>query len=423
MRLRSWFVLGCLCAALAACGGGGGSGEPPGVTPETLDGVPLGRLAVGPEIEVPDDLALIIEVGCTECDGPTERLIRVYRDASGELRTDALFEDPSDQPNAFITSFALSADASTIAVGVCPEGDCPFLGPAQPGATSVVHRSTDGGVTWQQLDTPGGVYYAAAVIGDNVVLQGPLDAEGFLEKRYEAFPGGAMFDQPVPQTALFMVGGGEIVWRTVEGRLLRVNGGDLVRLPAGFQVAYPAGGRYWFDPTGGRTALALFNDDTGYMLGLVAGGGEPMQYYRLEGYATIGGWLDADRAIGNAVVSSSDLTSEVPEPFREAAVTLPAIFDFSNGTVQPIAHPFLEQYGRNRVVAVLPGPFARVTGAGDCLNVRSEPGQTGEVLDCFADGVLLRDRGEERSVDGVSWLSVTTPDGIDGWATVQYLER
>lgn len=69
------------------------------------------------------------------------------------------------------------------------------------------------------------------------------------------------------------------------------------------------------------------------------------------------------------------------------------------------------------------GPFARVTGVGDCLNVRSEPGQAGQVLGCFADGVLLRDRGEERSVDGEPWLRVTAPGAVEGWAAARYLER
>ncbi len=63
-----------------------------GETPQVIDGVEVVPLEFGGEVELPDDVALIVATGCTECDGPTTGLIRVYRDASGEVRTDLLFE-------------------------------------------------------------------------------------------------------------------------------------------------------------------------------------------------------------------------------------------------------------------------------------------------------------------------------------------
>jgi hypothetical protein len=79
--------------------------------------------------------------------------------------------------------------------------------------------------------------------------------------------------------------------------------------------------------------------------------------------------------------------------------------------------------GRNYVRAVLHGPFARVVDTGSCLNVRAEPAIAAPVLACAADGVLLRDTGESREVDGASWRRVITPAGVEGWAQTQYLER
>jgi hypothetical protein len=79
--------------------------------------------------------------------------------------------------------------------------------------------------------------------------------------------------------------------------------------------------------------------------------------------------------------------------------------------------------GRNYVRAVLQGPFARVVDTGSCLNVRAEPGMTADVLACAADGVLLRDTGESREVDGATWRRVATPAGIEGWASEEFLER
>jgi hypothetical protein len=67
------------------------------------------------------------------------------------------------------------------------------------------------------------------------------------------------------------------------------------------------------------------------------------------------------------------------------------------------------------------GRFARVAGAGDCLNVRTTPGATAEVLGCYADGVLLGTNGETVTAEGRTWLSVRTPDGRNGVAAAEFL--
>jgi NarL family two-component system response regulator LiaR len=42
---------------------------------------------------------------------------------------------------------------------------------------------------------------------------------------------------------------------------------------------------------------------------------------------------------------------------------------------------------------------------------------------CYVDGVLLRDLGDTTEADGVTWLKVATPDGREGWASAEFLER
>lgn len=69
------------------------------------------------------------------------------------------------------------------------------------------------------------------------------------------------------------------------------------------------------------------------------------------------------------------------------------------------------------------GPFARVAGAGDCLNVRAAPDQNADVLACMAGGVLLRDLGEMRAAGVATWTRVATPAGAEGWANAAYLEQ
>jgi len=58
-----------------------------------------------------------------------------------------------------------------------------------------------------------------------------------------------------------------------------------------------------------------------------------------------------------------------------------------------------------------------------CLNVRAEPLPSAGILDCAAEGVLLRDLGQATDFAGSNWLQVATPAGAEGWASAQYLER
>jgi len=91
---------------IASCGRGEGSPTAapsstsmPSVTPtstatpapDAIDGVEVVPLQFGEEAEIPDDVALIIETGCIQCDGPTTGLVRLYRDPPGQVRTDTLF--------------------------------------------------------------------------------------------------------------------------------------------------------------------------------------------------------------------------------------------------------------------------------------------------------------------------------------------
>ncbi len=67
-------------------------------------------------------------------------------------------------------------------------------------------------------------------------------------------------------------------------------------------------------------------------------------------------------------------------------------------------------------------PFYRVTGAGDCLNVRESPSLSARVLVCLADDVLVG--GMEtppQTVAGIEWRQVHTPGGLLGWASTEFL--
>ena len=67
--------------------------------------------------------------------------------------------------------------------------------------------------------------------------------------------------------------------------------------------------------------------------------------------------------------------------------------------------------------------YARIVNTeGDCLNIRAEPGPAGHVLACEAEGVMLGDLFERVFLEGIVWMRVRTPAGVEGWASGQYLE-
>ncbi|MCS7294291.1 MAG: SH3 domain-containing protein [Chloroflexota bacterium] len=61
-----------------------------------------------------------------------------------------------------------------------------------------------------------------------------------------------------------------------------------------------------------------------------------------------------------------------------------------------------------------------VTGTGECLNVRVQPGLQSDVVACIPDGTEVEVRGGPREADGYRWWQLATPQG-NGWAVESYL--
>jgi hypothetical protein len=397
--------------------------------PITIDGIRVVPLQFGEEAELPKDVALIIETGCFSCDGPTTALIRVYRDASGEVRTDTLFTAKAtglppravssskegtwpEQP--YIHSFALSSDASEIVVSVCSHGYCQWIDQASPDAQMTLFRSLDGGVTWAEFGVIDGWSRVVAIAKESVVLWGsdPVKAE----PEYRLFPSGDPV-QPPPQAEdnwPLSLPSGELIWRTKDGRLVRSDGSGFLALGEGASFVNAWRRNIELDPSGKRMATTWRSESSGRnYLGVAGLDGQVTDVFSLGEYAMVGGWVNSRLLAGNASIASEELY-------------LPALFDLDAAQLHLIPHPFLDppfRNGRNFVQAVLRGPFARVVETGSCLKVRAEPGMAASVLTCAADDVLLRDTGETQEVDGTTWRRVVTPAGLEGWASSQYLER
>jgi Bacterial SH3 domain len=68
------------------------------------------------------------------------------------------------------------------------------------------------------------------------------------------------------------------------------------------------------------------------------------------------------------------------------------------------------------------GNVVIVTGAGDCLNVRTAPGRSNDAIVCLKDGEEVTVTGGPESASDLQWWKVSTKLG-DGWAAEDYLVK
>jgi hypothetical protein len=408
-----------------------------------------GELSFGDPVPVPEDVAIIVETGCWSCGGSSQGLVRVYRDPSGRVRSDVLFhpdrlnlprrvftyENETSEGPPPVTSFALAEDGSDMVATLCTAGDCGFYDPASPDAETALFRSRDGGVTWREVGRLDGGYTARGLFLGEVVLHRmrETDRPGDLG-RHELFPSGKIVDPPGPDAWWPAVGPrGELVWSTEDG-LVDADGEPLldVAIGLGEEWAMHLGWNVRPERNGDRLAASIIADkfdesgsdaEVRYYLGLFAGDGSLLRALPSAMWFEPGRWLEPDLIIGNF-----DIQPHLVPGLDIDFGFVPAIFDLASGVVHPMPSPFLDgslplQNPRNLVSAAMPGPFARVSGTNSCLRVREAPDLEARALDCAADGVLLYDRGEKRVVEGVTWVEVATPAGVEGWSSAKYLER
>jgi len=396
----------------------------------TIDGARVVPLNYAKGAEFPDDVALIVEATCRACDGPSSGLYLVYRDASGQVRMDELFADETlglPQPamgtptatgpyGPYIHSLALSSDASDIVIDVCTRGRCEGTGIAEasPDAQSTLYRSTDGGVTWEELGVLDGRHYVEAITNQGLVIsaRGP-ETEG--KPKYQLFPSGEPLEPPpgAGEEKPLALPDGDLAWPTDDGRLLRGDGSQFLTVSQGRTV--PDTVRNIVpDASGERLAVASRRG-----LGLFSRDGQPIRLFECWEFPGVGAWLSDTLFAGHITLPP------ILPPDTDEWYTVPVIFDLEAGELHYILDTLFVQSGRFGYVvrAALLGPFARVVNTGSCLNIRSEPSAAADALTCAADGVLLRDTGETREVEGVTWCRVVTPADVEGWASAQYLER
>ena len=404
--------------------------------PNFLHDTEVSPLGMGPEVELPPGVSLIIETGCTQCDGPTTGIVRVYRDPSGAIRTDTLASveklqlpprivqtaKGTEEHTPEIAGFAIDPDGSELTVAFCTRGICP--GGSSTDAETTLFHSKDGGITWTELGKLGAGQSMRRVLLANgaVIVASWLDGE---EKNY-MLPGGQEVKPPPGYTASSIFGvkalaNGELLWQTGDGRLLRSDGTTFFD-PTGQAVV----GELLSDPLGtGFVFAGISSSPTSNYIVHLGSDGRVLDAYSSPHFLLLGAWPQENMLFGNTSVYMGELGGPLPSPFF--ANYLPTLIDLHTNTIHPIREPFIDSplaNGRNTVLAVQRGPFALVVNTDNtCLNVRAEPLPSAGILDCAAEGVLLRDLGQAVDFAGSTWLHVATPAGAEGWANTAYLER
>ncbi|MBI5283755.1 MAG: SH3 domain-containing protein [Chloroflexi bacterium] len=435
-------VLGCLLLA-ASCGGGKPSPPPAEPTapvtatitarattrpstPSADATIDVAPLRVGAPVPFPDNVALIIEVGCWQCDGDSGRLIRIYRDAAGVLQETPLIA------GARPGGHTVSSDGSQIAYAWCSRGACDGFNPPSSDVQTTIGWSRDGGITSTAFAPLDGVYNVAAVVRGMLLATGQTADMRSLPMR--SYPSGDTFTPPPGGDHPIATGWDQLAFLTADRSTILlgpdVESFDLGpgRQVNGIAPADVAGNRFAID-----WSERVTETDVRSYKSIVSLTGPRLRIgiertFLAEGsIGQSGGWLDPDTLIGTYEFHDADLPTHGAPVQGTGSRPLPATFDLKTGTIHPILEPFLSEapyaHGRNFVLAVIRGPFARVVNTGSCLNLRSEPRPDASAKTCAADNVLLRLLGEEESAGDITWFLAAMPDGTDGWVSSKFVAR
>ncbi len=282
-------------------------------------------------------------------------------------------------------------------------------------------------MTWQPLATLDGFVSVAGYTAQGPVLNlSSYTAPGVTDWKFQVLGQSQVIRPPAGAEPVFsdnrLIG-----WRKTGSRdVLNIDGTPLVTLP---DVPTVNGRPVQIEGLLGNGTILISwlagPDSRSYStyLGLMKNGAL-VSVLKGDSSLNIGSVLTQAAAFGNVSASPADIDPTSPDKNEKY---LPAYVALDTGQIT-----LLELYGpifssaynfqRNLIRLAEPGPFVRVKGAGDCLNVRQSPSTTGALLGCFADNVLLRNLGETQQSGGITWWKVQTPDGTPGWASAEFLE-
>jgi hypothetical protein len=410
-----------------------GEATPTSAPEETLLGLPVKRLRFAGPAPLPADVALYIESGCFGCDAPPVSLERLYRLGDGAVQTEELFRVPgatatSPAPGGKrITSIAANSGAGDVLVTVCEGPGCSGVGVQQPGSTTSVRHSTDGGVTWkdeQSFDGSAVVVAAAGPAGAALVRRTYFaDTGRKVELRYYGSDRARSIELrgKTPEEARFLTphGGAPLL---VDGlKLYQVNIAPTNQPQYDFSALPPGATLQDIQVLPGTlTAVVTFSLGTHVYTAVVESARVGVHTFK-EVFA----W-PAERPHFGGAQASFFGARELVVSVGVGSGNVPAIVNLDTGTISPVEELVSRGTAGDRLLvkAVIAGPLARVkgTGPGDCLNVRRSPEVSDNSYACYADGVLLRYAGQRIRAEGLEWTLLRTPDGRTGWASSEFIE-
>ena len=287
---------------------------------------------------------LFIELGCTQCDGPTTGFARVYGNSHSETRFDVLLTPemlplppatPEDQ--RYIAGFGFAPDGSDLIAGVCVRGYCGGMGGPTANAEVWLFRSDDGGITWAELQRLPRPEFVIGWLGPGSVLTSQIDESG--TSYFTIRPSGESLAAPVnaPSAWPTVTSTGEVLWYASAG-LLRSDG----RTYATTDQTGVSFGRPLVGSKGDLIPLSWSRGtDSRYYLAQRRPDGSVRRAFTADGWINPEAWLSPvsdDRIFASLPVPAS----RYPAPSgRQFVGSLPAIVDLGSATVLPISNPFL----------------------------------------------------------------------------------
>ena len=406
--------------------------------PRKVDGATTRVMSPGDPYRIQQGEVWYFMYLCDACGpGPLPNLYRAYRAADGTLVIDDLKAKTAGLGK--IADFTADWKSGDAYVVTCEPGrNCYSLesGDADGDAPATVYTSTDAGITWKHDGT---VPPLTALTARGGQVLATNYKRGFAVPDFLAYPSGTELEPPqkLPDARPVLLPNGSIAWQAND-RLYDQAGGFLFGpLFAEQYRAQVAATDIQYQHT------YLTWAETDFKTGWSAN-----PYYSYVGH------IDRDGQLRDLWALPGD-TLWITGEFPRSGDAPPALFgrfrfgtstdyvrDVSFGAVLTLAdgkvHRFTELdaarpegsfvYLQALVTSVQleksPGraPFYRVTGAGDCLNIRESPSLTARVFVCLADDVLVG--GMEtppQTLAGIEWRQVRTPGGMLGWASTEFL--
>ena len=354
-------------------------------TPLAVGGVRAKTLRLGDPVPFPEDVVLYATDGLYE--GPSPGLRRYYRDPGGALRTDDLWAVARPQSdrreNRGVVGVVAGPSPGDLAAAIC-HGFCY----ASWDPVSVV-RSSDGGVTWEEvtLMDEGSWGTLVGIVGESLVVR-PVVADRFGQPMLhptEATTTLAIAPEVDANDYIFVgyLSGAPVVLSLAEdARTLwdLTVGAPRLEIPSPPNFRIDAGGlRLTLRGGADELTVTWYGDGPESLLAFMSPSDGAVravyQWHRDDGvsWVQVTHWLSATVAIGSARFRASDFA---PDTSADHVRGLPAIIDFAAGTVSPIEEflPFVTSKPGGPVpVAAGLGLFARVVESGTCLNVRAQP--------------------------------------------------